>query len=93
MTCNRIQGEDEFVVRPQRVNSRGEFIYKPLGDESAATQISLVILFGWLLGRKLARAGYMKDYPFEMMMRSAKLAQISEGTNQLQQLIVAKSLT
>jgi len=36
--------------------------------------------------------GYMKDYPLEKMMRNAKLAQITEGTNQLQQLIIAKAL-
>jgi butyryl-CoA dehydrogenase len=36
--------------------------------------------------------GYMKDYPFEKMMRNAKLTQIAEGTNQLQQLIIAKYL-
>jgi len=34
----------------------------------------------------------MKDYPFEKMMRSGKLTQISEGTNHLQQLIIAKYL-
>ena len=36
--------------------------------------------------------GYMKDYPLEKMMRNAKLTQIAEGPNQIQQLIIAKSL-
>jgi alkylation response protein AidB-like acyl-CoA dehydrogenase len=36
--------------------------------------------------------GYMKDYPLEKIMRNAKLTQITEGTNQLQQLIIAKYL-
>lgn len=34
--------------------------------------------------------GYMKDYPVERMMRDAKVTQIWEGTNQIQQLLVAK---
>jgi len=36
--------------------------------------------------------GYTKDYPVERMMRDAKLAQIFEGTNQIQRLVVAKQL-
>lgn len=34
--------------------------------------------------------GYIKDYPVERMMRDAKVTQIWEGTNQIQQLLVAK---
>ena len=34
--------------------------------------------------------GYMKDYPVERMMRDAKVTQIWEGTNQIQQMLVAK---
>ncbi|MDO8636514.1 MAG: acyl-CoA dehydrogenase family protein, partial [Dehalococcoidia bacterium] len=36
--------------------------------------------------------GYMKDYPLELKMREAKALQIIEGTNQIQRIIVAKSL-
>ena len=36
--------------------------------------------------------GYMKDHPVERMMRDAKITQIFEGTNQIQRLIVARSL-
>ena len=36
--------------------------------------------------------GYMKDYPLELKMREAKALQILEGTNQIQRVIVAKSL-
>jgi len=36
--------------------------------------------------------GYMKDYPLERMMREAKLGQIVEGTNQVQRIVVARSL-
>ena len=36
--------------------------------------------------------GYTKDYPVERMMRDAKLAQIFEGTNQIQRLVIARHL-
>ena len=37
--------------------------------------------------------GYMKDHPVERMMRDAKLTQIYEGSNQIQQVVVAKWLS
>ena len=36
--------------------------------------------------------GYTKDYPAERMMRDAKLAQIFEGTNQIQRIVIARHL-
>nr|WP_027717858.1 acyl-CoA dehydrogenase family protein [Desulfovirgula thermocuniculi] len=36
--------------------------------------------------------GYTKDYPVERMMRDAKITQIYEGTNQIQKLVIARSL-
>ncbi|MGO8946452.1 MAG: acyl-CoA dehydrogenase family protein [Ktedonobacterales bacterium] len=36
--------------------------------------------------------GYMKDFPVERMMRDAKICQIYEGTNQIQRLVIARSL-
>ncbi len=36
--------------------------------------------------------GYMRDYPIEKYMRDAKITQIYEGTNQVQSLVVARSL-
>ncbi len=36
--------------------------------------------------------GYTKDYPVERMMRDAKLAQIFEGTNQIQRMVIAREL-
>ncbi|MEX2554244.1 MAG: acyl-CoA dehydrogenase family protein [Actinomycetota bacterium] len=37
--------------------------------------------------------GYMKDFPLERMMRDAKITQIYEGTNQIQRLVIARTLT
>jgi alkylation response protein AidB-like acyl-CoA dehydrogenase len=36
--------------------------------------------------------GYCKDYPIEKYMRDAKITQIYEGTNQIQRLVIARSL-
>ena len=36
--------------------------------------------------------GYTKDYPAERYMREAKVLQIVEGTNQIQRLVIARSL-
>ncbi len=36
--------------------------------------------------------GYMTDFPFERMMRDAKVTQIYEGTNQIQKIVIAREL-
>jgi alkylation response protein AidB-like acyl-CoA dehydrogenase len=36
--------------------------------------------------------GYMQEYPVERMMRDAKVTQIYEGTNQIQQLVIAREM-
>jgi alkylation response protein AidB-like acyl-CoA dehydrogenase len=36
--------------------------------------------------------GYTRDYPLERMMRDAKITQIYEGTNQIQRLVMSRSL-
>lgn len=40
----------------------------------------------------LGSYGYTKDYPVERMMRDAKATQIYEGANQIQSLLIAKSV-
>jgi alkylation response protein AidB-like acyl-CoA dehydrogenase len=36
--------------------------------------------------------GYVSEYPVERMMRDAKITQIYEGTNQIQRVVIARSL-
>ena len=40
----------------------------------------------------LGGAGYTRDFPVERFMREAKVTQIFEGTNQIQRLVIARSL-
>ena len=36
--------------------------------------------------------GYVSDYPVERMMRDAKITQIYEGTNEIQRLVISRSM-
>ena len=36
--------------------------------------------------------GYMTEFPFERIMRDAKITQIYEGTNQIQKLVISRQL-
>jgi alkylation response protein AidB-like acyl-CoA dehydrogenase len=40
----------------------------------------------------LGGAGYVNEHPVERMMRDAKVTQIFEGTNQIQRMVIARSL-
>ena len=40
----------------------------------------------------LGGAGYVRDYPAERYMRDVKVAQIFEGTNQIQRMLIARAL-
>ncbi len=40
----------------------------------------------------LGGAGYVRDYPVERYMREVKAAQIFEGTNQIQRIVIARAL-
>jgi alkylation response protein AidB-like acyl-CoA dehydrogenase len=36
-------------------------------------------------------AGYVSDFPVEMLMRDAKINQIYEGTNQILRMVIART--
>jgi len=53
-------------------------------DTAMAVTTDAVQLFGGY--------GYTKDFPVERMMRDAKITQIYEGTNQVQRMVMARTL-
>ncbi len=53
-------------------------------DTAMAVTTDAVQLFGG--------AGYTRDFPVERMMRDAKITQIYEGTNQINRMVMARSL-
>jgi alkylation response protein AidB-like acyl-CoA dehydrogenase len=65
--------------------SRASAIAKTFASDTAVsvTNDAIQVLGGY---------GYMKEFPVERMMRDAKITQIYEGTNQIQRVVIARSL-
>lgn len=55
------------------------------GDAAMRHTVEAVQVFGGY--------GYTKDYPVERYMRDAKITQIYEGTNEIQRLVIGRSVT
>ncbi len=55
------------------------------GDTAMKVTVEAVQVFGGY--------GYTKDYPVERYMRDAKITQIYEGTNEIQRLVIGRSIT
>ncbi len=55
------------------------------GDMAMKHTVEAVQVFGGY--------GYTKDYPVERYMRDAKITQIYEGTNEIQRLVIGRSVT
>lgn len=70
---------------PQKEASRLSAMAKMFASDTAmrVTTDAVQILGGY---------GYTRDFPVERMMRDAKVTQIYEGTNQIQRVVIAKSL-
>ena len=55
------------------------------GDVAMRVTVEAVQIFGGY--------GYTKDYPVERYMRDAKITQIYEGTQEVQRLVIGRTLT
>ncbi|MBX6350963.1 MAG: acyl-CoA dehydrogenase family protein [Clostridia bacterium] len=83
--CARLDEEGEGLARLPAEASRLSAMAKLFASDTAmqVTTDAVQVLGGY---------GYMVEHPVERMMRDAKITQIYEGTNQIQRLVVARSL-
>ncbi|MBX5476079.1 MAG: acyl-CoA dehydrogenase family protein [Clostridia bacterium] len=83
--CARLDEEGETMRRLPPEASRLSAMAKAFASDVAmkVTTDAVQVLGGY---------GYMVEYPAERMMRDAKITQIYEGTNQIQRLVIARSL-
>jgi acyl-CoA dehydrogenase len=68
---------------------------RPFGVEASmakCTASEAAFFSTWAAIQTLGGYGYSREYPVEKWMRDAKLEEIYEGTNDIQRLIVARSL-
>jgi alkylation response protein AidB-like acyl-CoA dehydrogenase len=75
----------EMIDRGEKNVSKYAAMAKMFASDAAmeVTNDAIQVLGGY---------GYIKEYPAERMMRDAKITQIYEGTNQIQRLVIARSL-
>jgi len=75
----------EMIDRGQKSVSKYASMAKLFASDAAmdVTNDAIQVLGGY---------GYIKEYPAERMLRDAKITQIYEGTNQIQRLVIARSL-
>ncbi|MFL6178845.1 MAG: acyl-CoA dehydrogenase family protein, partial [Actinomycetes bacterium] len=83
-------GRSLYLAAARR-RDRGE----PFGTEAAmaklfATDMAMKVTTDAI--QVLGGAGYVKDFPAERYFREAKALQIVEGTNQIQRLVIGRSL-
>src|SRR5207248_5120151 len=88
----KAEGAAQLVHASARaIDAGGKDVTKPAAmgkvfatDVAMSVTTDAVQLFGGY--------GYCKDYPIEKYMRDAKITQIYEGTNQIQRLVIGRSL-
>jgi alkylation response protein AidB-like acyl-CoA dehydrogenase len=87
----RISAARALALHAARLRDQGH----PYGIEAAkaklfATDVAMAVTTDAV--QVLGGYGYVTDHPVERYMREAKVLQIVEGTNQIQRLVIARSL-
>jgi butyryl-CoA dehydrogenase len=89
--ATRIEASWVLMCRAAALKDRG----RPFGREAAMAKLFASETAMWATTKAVqihGGYGYMCDYPVERYMRDAKLAEIGEGTSEVQRMIIAKSL-
>lgn len=89
--ATRIDASWVLMCRAAALRDQG----KPFGREAAMAKLYASETAMWSAIKAVqihGGYGYMAEFPVERFMRDAKLAEIGEGTSEVQRMIIAKSL-
>jgi len=89
--ATRIDASWVLTCRAAALKDQG----RPFGREAAMAKLLASETAMWATTKAVqihGGYGYMADFPVERFMRDAKLAEIGEGTSEVQRMIIAKSL-
>lgn len=89
--ATRIEAAWVLICRAATLKDQG----RPFGREAAMAKLLASETAMWSTIKAVqihGGYGYMSDFPVERYMRDAKLAEIGEGTSEVQRMIIAKSL-
>ena len=90
--ATQVEAARALYLSAARLKDRG----KPYGPQASmaklfATDTAMQVTTDAV--QVLGGAGYVEDFPAERFFREAKIMQIFEGTNQIQRLVIGRSLT
>jgi butyryl-CoA dehydrogenase len=89
--ATRIDASWVLICRAAQLKDRGQ----PFAREAAMAKLFASETAMWTTTKAVqihGGYGYVTDFPVERYMRDAKLAQIGEGTSEVQRMIIAKAL-
>jgi butyryl-CoA dehydrogenase len=89
--ATRIEASWMLLYRAAALKDQG----RPFGAQAAMAKLYASETAMWTTIKAVqvhGGYGYVTDFPMERYMRDAKLAQIGEGTSEVQRMIIAKSL-
>jgi len=90
--ATRIEAARQLIYSVAKAVDKGE---KNFSRYSAMTKVYASDVAMWVTTNAVqifGGYGYIKDYPVERFMRDAKITQIYEGTNQIQRLVISRSI-
>jgi butyryl-CoA dehydrogenase len=89
--ATRIDASWMLICRAAQLKDQG----KPFAREAAMAKLFASEVAMWTTTKAVqihGGYGYVTDFPVERYMRDAKLAEIGEGTSEVQRMLIAKSL-